>query len=85
MITHVFNFVYIVLFVVHPIIFDHSNFHCSDSNALEAFNNPTRYCQAQGKLAAPLHCHKCPSYTYSYVCMHYMIICVCVCVCESEQ
>ena len=38
-----------VLFAVLPLIFGHSVFLCSDSNALEAFNNPTVYCQAQGK------------------------------------
>ena len=34
--------------MVLPLIFDHSEFLCSDSNVIEAYNNPTGYCQAQG-------------------------------------
>ena len=40
----------LVLLIAPPLIFGHSVFHCSDPNALETFNNPTGYCQAQGKL-----------------------------------
>ena len=45
---HVFNFSNIVLVLLLPLIFDHSVFLCSDSNVIEAFKNPTGYCQAQG-------------------------------------
>ena len=32
-----------------PSIFGHSQFLCSHSNVIEAYNEPTGYCQAQGK------------------------------------
>ena len=45
-----------VLFISPPLIFGHSALHCSDSDALEAFNNPTAYCQAQGTYIMAVYC-----------------------------
>ena len=39
---------FIVTFLVIPLIFGREELLCSDSNAIEALQTPTSYCQAQG-------------------------------------
>ena len=39
----------VVTFYVLPLIFGRTNFLCSDSNLIEALENPSGYCQAQGE------------------------------------
>ena len=43
------HLIFAVIFYVLPLMFGRRKFLCSDSNLIEALENPSGYCQAQGE------------------------------------